>query len=711
MKDRTIDEPATPRKFYLKGVEDPISSATCGASDNSNGYGMSQLGAYRWSRGNQCAIGGSASTGWPVTWSDYRQILVHYYTGINIVGSNTPDDRWNLLSHNNFGSPTTPALVSGQPASLQIRLQNTSTTTWNANGANEIEIDYHWGDNNWQTASVSPSFSEIAAGKEFPDITAPLLTVSNIIPPAVTGTESRILHIDIKRNGVRLSSAGWPDAQIAVNVTGAIATPTPVPGSRGYVNGIHVKYYNDSPPVDPITLDGPINWNTFTPPVVYEEDVPTIHFTWGTTSPAPGVNSVFWSASYEGILLVPQDGTYTFYLDYLDDGGRLYVDGNMLIDKWLVQGPHFYNASIPLTAGQHPIKIEYAQGPGNEGSLSVAWELPGVFAKELIGPASMATSTPGPSPTAISGTPITPPPTAVSVTPIPPTPIATTPAPPPPCILQFAANMAALQTLSTDPYYSTPTPSASTLKLLSQPDPVELASLIYRIRDEVMSNTSVGKQLTSLYYDHSAEIAALMLSDEKLYNQGFATLDLFTPGLQALADGKGVTATITAEQVDAVQVFLDELTTRGSPKLQQAIQKERERRPLEAMIGMSMDQAWRYVNGYRLKWLPPIGTEDSYTGQQGRVIPVKFTVTDFEGNFVMDETLILQVLDSNGNVVIGPVQVSDNTNNNLKIQGNQYHYNLQTKDLPAGSYTLQITYNSSNGVQSETRSIILTRRK
>ena len=271
--------------------------------------------------------------------------------------------------------------------------------------------------------------------------------------------------------------------------------------------------------------------------------------------------------------------------------------------------------------------------------------------------------------------------------------------------------MAALQTLSTDPYYSTPTPSASTLKLLSQPDPVELASLIYRIRDEVMSNTSVGKQLTSLYYDHSAEIAALMLSDEKLYNQGFATLDLFTPGLQALADGKGVTATITAEQVDAVQVFLDELTTRGSPKLQQAIQKERERRPLEAMIGMSMDQAWRYVNGYRLKWLPPIGTEDSYTGQQGRVIPVKFTVTDFEGNFVMDETLILQVLDSNGNVVIGPVQVSDNTNNNLKIQGNQYHYNLQTKDLPAGSYTLQITYNSSNGVQSETRSIILTRRK
>ena len=85
--------------------------------------------------------------------------------------------------------------------------------------------------------------------------------------------------------------------------------------------------------VDPITLDGPINWNTFTLPVVYEQDVSMINFTWNTKSPAPGVNSVFWSARYEGILLVTQEGTYTFYLDYLDDGGRLYVDGNRLINK------------------------------------------------------------------------------------------------------------------------------------------------------------------------------------------------------------------------------------------------------------------------------------------------------------------------------------------------------------------------------------------
>jgi len=61
MQDRTQTEhPPTPTpgfvpKPYLIGVEEPIST-TCDSASNSNGFGMSQLGAYRWSRGNQCAV-------------------------------------------------------------------------------------------------------------------------------------------------------------------------------------------------------------------------------------------------------------------------------------------------------------------------------------------------------------------------------------------------------------------------------------------------------------------------------------------------------------------------------------------------------------------------------------------------------------------------------------------------------------------------------
>jgi len=88
-------------KPYLIEIQDPIST-TCGAQNNGNLWGMSQKGAVRWARGNQCASGGDMP--WPVKWN-HQQILVHYYTGVDIVvdGSENkvaPDDRWNLLKHN-----------------------------------------------------------------------------------------------------------------------------------------------------------------------------------------------------------------------------------------------------------------------------------------------------------------------------------------------------------------------------------------------------------------------------------------------------------------------------------------------------------------------------------------------------------------------------------------------------------------------------------
>ena len=116
-------------KDYLIGIQDPISTS-CGAWNNSNRWGMSQLGAYRWSRGNQCATDSGGDEPWPVKWEDYRQILVHYYTGIDILnatgGKVAPDDRWNLL---NYNLPNTTA-IAGTNFTVNVTLQNTSTTDW-----------------------------------------------------------------------------------------------------------------------------------------------------------------------------------------------------------------------------------------------------------------------------------------------------------------------------------------------------------------------------------------------------------------------------------------------------------------------------------------------------------------------------------------------------------------------------------------------------
>jgi hypothetical protein len=171
----------------------------------------------------------------------------------------------------------------------------------------------------------------------------------------------------------------------------------------------------------------------------------------------------------------------------------------------------------------------------------------------------------------------------------------------------------------------TPTPDGTSTPVFSAPellagitesliDPVERASLIYRVRDEIMSTTGEGQQLTDLYYQHSLEIATLMLADTDLYDQGFEALDAFLPGLQALVDGNGETVTITAGQVSAAQAFLDELSASGSPELQQAIQDERDRYPLENLIGVTMDQAWTYLNGF-----PSTSVLDNFNRANGSI--------------------------------------------------------------------------------------------
>ena len=119
---------ATGDEAYLQGVDDPIS--TCGVdTSGSHGWGLNQKGTNRWALGNQCATASDGNQPWPVTWIDYRQILVHYYTGIDILNASgskvAPDDRWNLLWHN------APAeMTAGQPYDISLKLQNTSTWDW-----------------------------------------------------------------------------------------------------------------------------------------------------------------------------------------------------------------------------------------------------------------------------------------------------------------------------------------------------------------------------------------------------------------------------------------------------------------------------------------------------------------------------------------------------------------------------------------------------
>ncbi|KPV54233.1 hypothetical protein SE17_05000 [Kouleothrix aurantiaca] len=57
-------------------------------------------------------------------------------------------------------------------------------------------------------------------------------------------------------------------------------------------------------------------------------------------------------------------GTYRF-VTYTDDGARLKVDGQTVIDRFVAQSPTEWQADVTLTAGDHVIVMEYFEGVGD----------------------------------------------------------------------------------------------------------------------------------------------------------------------------------------------------------------------------------------------------------------------------------------------------------------------------------------------------------
>ena len=86
-------------------------------------------------------------------------------------------------------------------------------------------------------------------------------------------------------------------------------------------------------------------------------------------------------AQFSGNIFVPLTGTWIFYLTS-DDGSRLYIDGNQLIDNDGFHGMVEVSGSAVLSRGMHTIDVSFLQGGGGAG-LTLAWSGPST-AKQII---------------------------------------------------------------------------------------------------------------------------------------------------------------------------------------------------------------------------------------------------------------------------------------------------------------------------------------
>jgi len=131
-------------------------------------------------------------------------------------------------------------------------------------------------------------------------------------------------------------------------VPSATFTPTPIPPTATPVITEWQAEYYDNP-----SLTGD--------PVLVRND-PNVSFDWGGGAPAAGLPTDGFSARWTR----DQDfqaGTYCFYV-HVDDGLRLWVDGQPIIDQWHPSAATTYQAEVYLTAGDHPLQVEYYEHTG-----------------------------------------------------------------------------------------------------------------------------------------------------------------------------------------------------------------------------------------------------------------------------------------------------------------------------------------------------------
>lgn len=107
------------------------------------------------------------------------------------------------------------------------------------------------------------------------------------------------------------------------------------------------------------------------PPTLTRNDV-NLDFDWGTGSPDPAIPADFFSARWQRYIDVTP-GTYRFTATS-DDGIRLWVDGEKIIDGWWEHPAQTFSADVYLGPGHHLVVVEYFERTGL-AVAKVSWQL------------------------------------------------------------------------------------------------------------------------------------------------------------------------------------------------------------------------------------------------------------------------------------------------------------------------------------------------
>ncbi|MGQ0510090.1 MAG: DUF6701 domain-containing protein [Betaproteobacteria bacterium] len=139
--------------------------------------------------------------------------------------------------------------------------------------------------------------------------------------------------------------------------------PEPVTCVAGLAGGINGEYFSNMTLAGSATgtrVDGPVDFN------------------WAGGAPGvTGIGADNFSVRWDGVLRAGVSGNFQFQT-VADDGVRLWVNGQLMIDNWVDQAAHTETSgNIALAAGQaYAIRLEYYEN-GGQSEIRLRWRPPG----------------------------------------------------------------------------------------------------------------------------------------------------------------------------------------------------------------------------------------------------------------------------------------------------------------------------------------------
>jgi PA14 domain/Fn3 associated len=115
---------------------------------------------------------------------------------------------------------------------------------------------------------------------------------------------------------------------------------------------------------------------TFTNPPTLMRTDPTVDFDWSSSPPDPSIDPNEFTVMWTGMVQPQFSETYTFYTT-AEEGARLWVDGQLLVDDWVdAYTPTEFSGTMALQAGRfYPVTLEFFQN-GTSPAAQLAWSSP-----------------------------------------------------------------------------------------------------------------------------------------------------------------------------------------------------------------------------------------------------------------------------------------------------------------------------------------------